>query len=643
MARSYQKKNSDYWQNRTNKPAITASNVTEFPVALAAWDGNEHYSSIASCGGDGSSYRNSFSPGISPLDRYKNINAGILPWETRNGMVGMQSIILTCQKAYFNVSVVRNAVEGAVEFSTTPLHIKSSNLTVKNFISEWFNKVGMYKITQQFMREYYRSGVVPIYSFMGKMSSDQYGKMLTVFGAKENKIPIKYTMLNPAHIWLNGGLGYDQNWVKILSPFEVGRLKNGATEEDKQVFNSLPPEVKKQIKANGATGDVIMPLDPKKLNVLFYKKQDYEATGVSMIYPVLNDIEWKLELKKMDMSLSRTIEQVILIITTGEAKDQYGGGINPQNLTNLQNMFKNQTLGRVLVADYTTKGEWLIPDIAAILGAEKYEQVEKDIREGLQSILSGDGEKFANAQIKTKVFIERMKEAQKVFLTEFLLPEVQKICVAMNFKNVPVIEFEEIRLDDPHVAARTYLRLAELGILTPEELFTAMESGILPDIESSIIKQKLWKQQRDNGLYTPMLGGANQDEEGGRPGGVNTKQTSKKVSPIGTKASEEKYSMTKVASLSLMADKLRGDVQGAFKKSFKVKKLNDAQLSVAETLTKQIMSNEDYDKWGDSTLVSTYLDKPKPVNESAARAIDDIAIKYELSEFDAIIVSKSII
>lgn len=644
MKRKYNKK-SEYWNNISKKglsgQSVQAVTPSAPELALASWDDQPHYSVIASCGGDGSTSRNSFSASISPLDRYKNINAGILPWENRNGLVGMQSIITTCQRAYANVSVVRNSVEAATEFTCSPLHIKTSNKTVKEFFTEWFNRVGIYSFTQQFAREYYRSGNVFIYKFNGKMAPEQYGKMQTVFGAKENSLPIKYTILNPAQVYLDGGLGYDQNWVKVLSTFEVERLRKGATKEDQQVFNSLPADVKKAIKAGGTYNEILIPLDSKNLSYVFYKKQDYEPMAIPMIFPVLNDIEWKLELKKMDMSLSRTIEQVILMITTGEKKDQYGGGINPQNLSNLQNMFKNQTLGRVLVADYTTKGEWLIPDIGSILGPEKYTQVEKDIREGLQSILTGDGEKFANAQIKTKVFIERMKEAQKVFLTQFLIPEVQRICQAMSFKNVPDIEFEEIRLDDPNVAARTYLRLAELGILTPEELFTAMESGILPDAESNLVKQELYKKQRDNGLYFPMLGGSRQQNEGGRPNGINTPLSKKTVGPIGTKASEEKYSMTKVASLSLMADKLKNDVMGALKKEFKVRgALNEAQVSIAETLTKQIMVNEDYDKWSEVDIKG-YIAAPRPVNQAVAKVIDEIAAKYELSEFDAIILSKS--
>lgn len=642
MTRQYKKKNAEYWNNLSKK-SLPAQSAPE--LALASWDDAPHYSAVAACGSDGGSYRGNFSPSISPVDRYRNINAGILPWENHNGMIGMRSIIETCQRAAANVSIIRNAIEGAVEFTVTPLHVKTSNKTVQDFFNEWFNRVGMYNFLQQFMREYYRSGNVFIYKFNGKIEQEQYGQMKTVFGAKSDILPIKYTILNPSQVYLNGGIGYDQNWVKVLSTYEVDRLKNAKTPEDKQVFNSLPDSVKKSIKAGGTFNEVLIPLESKRLNYVFYKKQDYEPMAIPMIFPVLNDIEWKLELKKMDMSLSRTIEQVILLVTTGEKKDQYGGGINPQNLTNLQNLFKNQTLGRTLIADYTTKGEWLIPDIGQILGPEKYAQVEKDIREGLQSILTGGDEKFANAQIKTKVFIERMKEAQKVFLHNFLLPEIKQICQSMSFKNVPVIEFEDIQLDDPNVAARTYLRLAELGILTPEELFVAMETGVLPDSESNIIKQELYKQQRDKGLYMPMLGGSNRQDGGdGRPTGIKSPQSTKTISPIGTKANEEngdRFSMTKVAQLSIMANKLLNDVKNVLKKEYKVKKeLNTAQVSIAETLTKQIMANEDYDKWGDINI-KKYISNSRQIDQAIAKNIDEIAIKYELSEFDAIILSKS--
>ena len=80
-----------------------------------------------------------------------------------------------------------------------------------------------------------------------------------------------------------------------------------------------------------------------------------------MGFPVLEDINYKYELKKMDMAISRTMQQAILLITMGSEPEK--GGINQKNLTAMQELFKNESVGRVLIADYTTKAEFIVPKI----------------------------------------------------------------------------------------------------------------------------------------------------------------------------------------------------------------------------------------------------------------------------------------
>ena len=81
-----------------------------------------------------------------------------------------------------------------------------------------------------------------------------------------------------------------------------------------------------------------MELDPSKLDHAFYKKQDYEPFAIPFGYPVLDDINWKIELKKVDQAISRTIQNVILLITMGADPDK--GGINPHNLQAMQSLFR---------------------------------------------------------------------------------------------------------------------------------------------------------------------------------------------------------------------------------------------------------------------------------------------------------------
>lgn len=654
MGRKYIKK-SEYWIKRKldakkELQPIVSQNIIEnnkrinTPDINYEFDGSKHFSAVAAMGGGEPSvptYRDSYSPSVVPVDRFNNLNSGVLPWETSGGYYSVAWAIVLCQKAYANVAIFRNAIEGAVEFSNSILHIKTQNETVKNFFTEWFERINIYKLKEEFFREYYRSGNVFLYRFNGRISDDQFGKMKSVFGAKSPLLPIRYVILNPAQIYLISGISYNNNYVKALSRYEIERLKTPLTDEDKQIFNSLPENVKKLIQSGGSFREVFIPLDRERLRFAFYKKQDYEPLAIPFGFPILNDLEWKLDLKKMDMALSRTIEHVILLITNGEKPDQYTNGINPNNIMNLQNIFKNQTLGRVLVADYTTKGEWLIPDIGDILGAKKYEQVEKDIRDGLQSITYAGEEKFANALIKAKVYIEKMKEGQRAFLNNFLIPEIKEICKSMNFKNVPEMEFEEIDLTDTSQRERVILRMTELGLLTPDEMITALESGVLPDKETNEINQKKYKSLRDDGFYQPLLGQKQQDGGEGRPGGSKSPKTSNKVGPIGTRGEYlEGYSMKKIAGISNIAENLKDKTIELLKKKFKLKTLDEAQLNVAKSIVKAILVNEDNNKWNNDTI-KDYLDNPKDINQDLYKEIDELAAKYELSDWEAILVSKS--
>lgn len=115
----------------------------------------------------------------------------------------------------------------------------------------------------------------------------------------------------------------------------------------------------------------------------------------------------------MDMAVSRTMQQAILLITMGAPPDQ--GGINQKNLAAMQELFKNESVGRVLIADYTTKAEFVVPKISELLDPRKYEVIDRDINMGLNNILVG-GEKFANQESKVEVFWADYAKAGKPLL-----------------------------------------------------------------------------------------------------------------------------------------------------------------------------------------------------------------------------------
>lgn len=582
---------------------------------------------------------------IERTDKYANIDAGALPFKYSVGYSGAEmdarDTIILCQKAYFNIGVVRNVIDLMTEFSVGDIYLRDGNASARDFISAWMNKIGMRAFLDRFFREYYRSGNVFVFRFDGDVQPGDVKKIVSTFGLNTAKgyteipvdkmrLPARYVILNPADILFAGNISfYAGIYFKRLSDYELLRLRTPKTDEDQEVVKSLPPEIRKKIQSRNI-GVVNLPLDPRQVTGIFYKKQDYEPFSAPMVYPVLEDLNFKIELKRLDMAIARTQQQVILLVTTGAEPDK--GGINQANIIALQKLFQNESVGRVLIADYTTEAKFVVPDIGNILTPQKYEQLDKDINIGLNNILVG-GEKFANQETKVEVFLARLEHGRQTFLNDFLIPEIRRICKSVGFKSYPIPYFDEITLKNNDLRDKVYLRLTELGLLTPEESFTALETGRLPDSETLDEDQKQYKKDRDAGLYQPLLnppkdqmapgGGA------GRPGGTKgSPQTTKKMTPIG---GSETYSMTKLIEHMKAAQSLGNDVATLLCLQFKKKKLTNEQKNVAAEITKVIIANEEPEKWKE--VIGTYVKEPVDKNPERIKAIHEIAAEHGCDDY----------
>lgn len=641
MARKYQKK-SLYWEQRKKSDQETVANniVSKQKTVdmVASFSEDSHYMAVAACGGGATApteYRTNFAPAINPAN-YANIRAGVVPFNGgRDGYYSVGDAIQLVYLAYFNVAVIRNSINLLQDFSVSKLQIKTTNLTVKRFFENWFDAISLNDFMSQFFLEYYRSGNVFIYKFNGKIKNTQFNMLKTALGAKSDELPVRYIILNPMQVYLQVGPTYNYNFVRMLSTYELARLRDPKTEEDKAVLKSFPPAIRDQITQYSSLQYIYAPLDTERLYYVFNRKQDYEPLAIPPVYPVLNDVELKLQMKRMDFALVNMMEQVVLLVTTGERADEYNSGSNPKNLANLQRIFSNQTVARVLLADYTTKLEWKVPDLKELLGQEKYNRVDLDIKEGLQYMFFGD-EKFANASIKAKILIQGLKEGRRVFLDNFLRPEIKKICQKMNFKTLPDVEFEEINIEDPSSINRIYYQMASLGLLTPDELNEAIETGVLPDKDQAILDQQEYKKQRDKGLFQPLLGKP-QDGAGGRPDGTGSPKSSKKVSPIGT--TKASISMKEIVGNIAEMNKLESSVGKAYQKKYNLDSLNDSQQIVVTSVAKSIILNEPQEQWTKS--VPSYIKEPKNIPSDVLEDISEISAEYDVDGWEAIILYRS--
>ena len=288
---------------------------------------------------------------------------------------------------------------------------------------------------------------------------------------------------------------------RFLSEFDMERLANPKNDYDQAVFDALEPEVKKQIKDGAYFKDGLqINLKNDRMSYSFYKKQDYEPFAIPFGYPVLEDINAKMEMKKMDQAIMRTVENVILMITMGAEPDK--GGINPNNVKAMQTLFQNESVGRVLVSDYTTKADFVIPDINKVVGPGKYEVINQDIKDGLQNIALND-DKYNGAEMKTRVFLDRLKEAREAFIQDFLQPEIRRIALDLGFRSYPTVKFKDIDLRDETQLMRVATRLMELGLITAEQGMELFQTGKFPLAENLEKAQEKFVEPKREGLFQP--------------------------------------------------------------------------------------------------------------------------------------------
>jgi hypothetical protein len=595
---------------------------------------------------------------IERTDRFYNIDYGLVPFKYSHSLqnksgLNIRDAVILCQKAYYNFSSFRNVIDLMTEFSTSKIYFTGGNKKARDFLDALFKKINIDNFVDKFFREYYRSGNVFIYRFDYKVNPGDVTKITQVFGsdsisaAEKLELPSKYMILNPADIQYGGNISFvGGNYYKILTDYELQRLRNPTTDEDREVLKSLNEKNRLNLQKkvlSGAGAYITIPLDTEQVSAVFYKKQDYEPFSVPMGFPVLEDINWKQEMKKMDMALTRTTQQAVLLITMGSELKSGALNINQKNIEAMQTLFQNQSVGKVLVSDFTTKAQFIIPDIANILDPKKYEVVNTDIQQGLNNILIGD-EKFSSTSIKTNIFFQRLEQGRQAFLNDFLIPEVKRLCKNLGFKNFPAPHFEEIDIRDSSVWNRVSAQLVQLGVLTPEEGLQAIETGRLPDPEESLESQKKFKAFREEGLYAPVATGAGAAGglSTGRPSGAKAPQTSKSPSPTGggKKAPAiASYSMKGISQSFKEYEMLSAKVEDFLKKKHKKKSLNKEQKSIAEQIAQNIIINEEKTNWDYS--IKAYCEGEKQDNPEKMAKLLEIAEEHNVDVFSAAILNIS--
>lgn len=627
---------------------------------------------------------------ITPTDQYKHIEEGLDVFNTSNrsgngnDCVNVSEAIRLTRKCYYNFSDLMNIINTLVEFSTAPIYYRGGNAKTRKFFTALFNKVGIMNLQPKFYMEYYRScNVFPV-RFETVIKDDDLANLNRVYGAnagKKIKLPTKYVIIDPSSVIVGGNISFSNPlFYQRLNAYEVQRLLKPVTDEDRDFLASLPPDTRQKLKSGNQSIDI--PLNPDNAYFIFYKKQDYEPMAVPMAWPVLRDINAKQELKNMDMATARTTMRAVLHVAMGFENKTGEIFIDAKAMDATRALFESESIGKVLVTDFTTKVSWVIPDISKLLSPEKYKQLNDDIRAGLNNILVGTDEKFANQSIKVKLFIQRLVQSREVFLNEFLIPEIKRISKEMGFRSSPTPYFQDLDFKDGDLWNRVVTQLVQMGVLTSWEATEAIETGILPDKEQSIENQREFKELKDEGLYqTPQGNVSGQLELLGEQGKQAIKTQEKQLEhddkqkskdrkfnaenpapapvqmvapkalkqqpgkPKGAKSDGPIKKKVKPISASLiknnlvLATELNKELTEQLCKKYKSQKLNNEQELFAGTLLENVMMNEEPGQWKD--VVAEYIKNPDKQNPERFNEVIEIGKTHAVNDYLASIIYAS--
>ena len=316
------------------------------------------------------------------------------------------------------------------------------------------------------------------------------------------------------------------------------------------------------------------------------------------------------------------------------------GGINPHNLQAMQALFKNESIGRVLVSDYTTKAEFIIPDLNRVLGPAKYEIVDQDIKEALQNVVVGS-ERYSNTQVKAQIFLERLKEARNAFINDFLQPQIKLVCKNLGFRKYPIVKFQEVDLKDEVQLQRVTTRLMELGILTPEQGIETIKTGLYPENNRIGEGQEQYVEDRQKGHYTPLVGGQPlpmEEDENGQPiqtqapnqrPQVNTPQQPGRPSGTNKEGRPALADRKSIQNTIYATEGLFKFAQVEMKKANNIKRLSKDKKSLLEELCKTVVISCEKSDW-EKQVKSCVADFNHIENLSPLPEILNISSDYEI-------------
>ena len=413
--------------------------------------------------------------------------------------------IRMCMSAYDRVGIIRNVIDLMADFAGQGITIVHPNKRIEKFFRAWFKKVSGIERSERFLNTLYRCGNVVVKRRNAKINKKTENELkalgetdIDVVDLKVNKreIPWKFDFLNPMSVEVIGNelatfVGQPQYALKVSKLVRglTNKSMTGDSPYHRNLHAMLPPDILKAIE----NGQNIIPLDPEKVSVHYYKKDDWLVWANPMIYAILDDIIMLEKMKLADISALDGAISNIRLWSLGDLDNK----ILPTKaaINKLRNILASNVGGGTmdLVWGPELKFSESQSQVYKFLGKEKYEPVLTNIYAGLgvpptlTGMASGGGGGFTNNFISLKTLVERLEYGRQV-LVNWWNQELEIVQKAMGFRLPARIHFDQMVLSDEASEKNLLIQLADRNIISAETLVERF--GEIPEIEKIRIRRE---------------------------------------------------------------------------------------------------------------------------------------------------------
>lgn len=414
-------------------------------------------------------------------------------------------IIKMCMDAYDKVGIIRNIVDLMGDFGSQGISVVHSDRTAEKFFKQWFKKVDGKERSERFLNNLYRTGNVIVYrsnatvtpelnTFMKSVGNDIKIELPNV---TRNVIPFRYNFFNPMSVNMkNSGLSLfvGSKRFSISNSVISDVYKKGQIPQE--ILKTLPPAARRSIE----NGDKEIPLEPDRLSVHYYKKDDWQVWANPMIYAILDDIIMLEKMRLADLSALDGAISNIRLWTLGSLDHKILP--NKAAINKLRDILASNAGGGTMELvwgpelSYTESNS----QVYKFLGSEKYNSVLNSIYAGLGvpptlTGMAGNGGGFTNNFISLKTLVERLQYGRSL-LVDFWQKEIEVVRKAMGFRRPAYIQFDQMNLSDDTAEKNLLLQLADRDIISHETILERFKE--IPTVEKIRLKREMKDRDRDD-------------------------------------------------------------------------------------------------------------------------------------------------